>query len=430
MSLVRRGLRPDNLWRLGAALALAIGLWVYTTNLENPEASASRDSVTVEARKMADDLIMTSELGNVTVRLTAPQSSLDRLQVGNGFKAYVDLSGLGVGTHRVEVKVESNLPISSYSVAPQDVVVNLDKKGQRTLPVEVKVTDVPPFGYEAKQPRTTPAEITVTGPETAVQGVSKAVINVSAQGQQSTFTVNARPQLLDSSGVEITGLTVTPDKVEVAVPVELQVGYKVIPVKVILRGEPAAGYLVSAISVTPSSVTIIGDPAAVSTTDFLETEPIDISDKTADVSMDVKAVVPQGISIYKEESLRVNVSISPMQTRMVVTLVPVLTGLADGVEASASPNKIDVTLSGSLAALSNLDLDQVKAVVNVAGLGVGVHDVAVGVSTPTGITASNPTPSKVTVTIIAKSAPAVPTPTSSSVVLERYSPTGGVGKQS
>ena len=52
----------------------------------------------------------------ITVTCKGVNSVLDKLQADN-ISAYVDLSGLGVGDHDVEVKIDNNNPLVTYVVS-------------------------------------------------------------------------------------------------------------------------------------------------------------------------------------------------------------------------------------------------------------------------------------------------------------------------
>ena len=52
----------------------------------------------------------------VTVQVKGVASVIDKLDL-NQIDAYVDLTGLGVGEHEVEIKIDNNNPLVSYVVS-------------------------------------------------------------------------------------------------------------------------------------------------------------------------------------------------------------------------------------------------------------------------------------------------------------------------
>ena len=53
---------------------------------------------------------------DITVQVKGVASVIDKLDL-NQIDAYVDLTGLGVGEHEVEIKIDNNNPLVSYVVS-------------------------------------------------------------------------------------------------------------------------------------------------------------------------------------------------------------------------------------------------------------------------------------------------------------------------
>ena len=72
----------------------------------------------IEPRNLSDNLKVTIGAGQeITVQAKGVQSVIDSLeQKENKVNAYVDLTGLGVGEHEVEVKIDNNNPLLSFIV--------------------------------------------------------------------------------------------------------------------------------------------------------------------------------------------------------------------------------------------------------------------------------------------------------------------------
>ena len=53
---------------------------------------------------------------DITVQVKGVASVIDKLDL-NQIDAYVDLTGLGVGEHEIEIKIDNNNPLVSYVVS-------------------------------------------------------------------------------------------------------------------------------------------------------------------------------------------------------------------------------------------------------------------------------------------------------------------------
>ncbi len=384
--------------RLVLSLVVAIALWAFVTASENPEGLATFNDLRIEVRGLDPGYAIATTLPTAQVRV---RYRPDPLLLGPSMNpvAYVDLSGLGVGRHSVPVQVQLAPGPVRWEVSPNAVEVVVERLVTVTVPVKVTVTDRAPFGFTAGPPQASPAQVQVSGPESVAVRAVAAVAPVSLEGRQATFEGDVPPAPVDAQGQRLTGLKVEPERVHVLLPLVQEVGYKTVPVKPVLKGEPASGYLVSAIVVTPQTVTVYGDPASISAVDSLETRPVDITGAKENVHSTVQLVAPEGVAITGNSEVTVTVELSTISTRMVVALTPSLINLRPGLAGAVSPTQINVTLAGPLWSLQGLDLGSVKVTVDCKDLGEGTYQLQPSVSVPPGVSVNSVAPAQVTVTL-------------------------------
>ncbi|MBE6157120.1 MAG: hypothetical protein E7161_05235 [Firmicutes bacterium] len=81
------------------------------------EAQKTIDVDVIDQKYLADgysaNIVSSSK---ISIQVKGVQSNIDKITAGN-IKAYVDLSGLGEGTHEVAVKVDNNNPLINYVVS-------------------------------------------------------------------------------------------------------------------------------------------------------------------------------------------------------------------------------------------------------------------------------------------------------------------------
>lgn len=399
--------------RLLISFGIALTMWFYVASTENLEGAHTFSSVPVDIRGLGEDVILGNEVGPVSIEVSASSLRLQTL-TEHSLLAYLDLGGLGPGVHNVPVKVDVPFGVSGWSVEPDMVQVQLDSRARKTVPVEVKVMDSPPFGYELKAAQFKPAEVVVSGPENLVESVKVAVVQVSVEGKQATFNGTQKPTPTDSNGKEVTGVTLEPDSVSIVVPIELQFGYKAVPVKPAIKGQPAPGYFMSAIRVRPATVTIVGDPVALAKIDFLATQPVEAGQTTSDIQQEVDVVLPEGVSLYRSGPVTVNVTVTQIQTEMTVSIVPKVVGLSPELYSVIAPTTVNVTIVGLPGELQNLQLTDIQVTLDVNGLSEGTYGLSPKVEAPGTVTVSETTPGTVQVTLITAQTPtATPSPTAS-----------------
>ena len=382
------------------SLFLGISLWVFVTEDENPTRVDDFPRVVeVEAVNIGLELALANQLETVIVRVSAPEDRWENLTVAN-FRAFVDLNDLGAREQEVRVQVDvidAGGGVRVVGTVPEAVVVNLEGLVRKDVPVRLNVLGALRTGYELESMSADIEMATVVGPETLVTLVSVAEGNVNVTGLNAG--VEQTVPLVPTSGAgEIRGVTLEPRFVVVDVEIAQRTLFRLVPFSAEVAGEPAAGYRVSGVSVSPSTIEVQGIIQAVQSLDSLALPAIDISGEQSDVIRVVTANLPNGLSTDDSRSVTISVTIEPIPSTTRLSLAPVLEGLDPELEATFDAN-VELTLSGLLPVLNALADGDVRAVLDVDGLGAGTFNVAVRIETPDGVIVEASTPETVEVVL-------------------------------
>jgi len=145
-----------------------------------------------------------------------------------------------------------------------------------------------------------------------------------------------------------------------------------------VRGQVAAGYRLTTISVFPPVLTVYSqDPALVKDMPgFVETEPLNLNGASQDIDTRLPLVLPRGVSIIGEQTVQVQVGIDTIEGSLSLNDVGItVAGLAPGLEAVISPERLDIILAGPLPLLDKLTASDVRFFVDLTGLPIGTHQV-------------------------------------------------------
>ena len=402
-SRLRSWVSIGNLGSLLMALVLAVMVWMAATIQENPFAEAFlADPVPVEVVNRGEGLVIVGGVNQqVRIKVRAPESVWEDLGAG-GFRAYVDLQGLGVGLHEVPVRVE---PASSLvrilGTSPGALTIRLDTRSEKMVRVRASLYGNPPSGYGTGAVRVDPSAVRVSGPQTLVDQVVELTADVYLSAEKDTFERSASLTPRDEVGSALDGLELEHKTATVTVSVEQQVGYRELSIKTIIEGDPAPGYWISSIAADPSTVTVFGDPAAVNEIPgYLETYPVKVEGERDSISEQVAIVFPEGVSALENvATVQALIQISPVLSGQTIQLTPVIRGLGRGLEATFSPETVEVILSGPLSELEALQAGDVRVALDLSDYEPGTHFVPLTVERPESLQVQAVLPDQVEVVI-------------------------------
>ena len=295
-------LRGKNLAVKFLAVVLAVVLWIYVTNEQNPPVETTI-TVPLEVRNVASPLVAVDAPDSVRIKVRGSRNVIAGLQPKD-IDAYLDLRGVAEGRHTTKVSTQAPSGLELLEVSPDRVPFRMDTLVSRKLPVEIKLTGTVAGEVSVAKVSFTPEQVSVEGPRAAVESIGKVLLAVDLTGKTGDFTAEAVPAPVSKDGKELDGLTVNPEKVLVAVNMVRGANRKMVDVKTTVYGELAPGLVLSSIATDPDRIEISGDPQALSKIEFVYTEPVSIAGIDRDTAKDAKLQLGDGL-----ESLRNSVTV-------------------------------------------------------------------------------------------------------------------------
>jgi YbbR domain-containing protein len=370
-----------NVSTLLLAFILAIVVWVSAVLDADPNVEQVYPfPIEIEVTGLDSSLLIVKQVpADARLTIIAPQSIWDRLSNNPDLvRAWVDLSGLGPGEHAVELSHQvSATPSEVVTAIPEEVQIILEALATRTFDVQPVVRGEPPTGYRRGEIMIEPTEVMISGAESLVNQVREVRAPIDITGSIDTVSRVVAVQPVDENGNPVLGLTVTPQEVSVTQMVNLLGGYRNVVVKVITTGEPAEGYWLTNISVSPPSVTVFAsNPQLVNELPgFVETEPLDLTGLRDDADMRSSLDLPEGISIVDGQPVLVRIGVAALEGNIKMTLIPEVTGLPPDLAAEVVPETLDLTLSGPLPVLYTLTPASIRVTLDLGGQPPGVYQV-------------------------------------------------------
>lgn len=367
----------DHVRTLSIAFVLAFVVWVAAVNAADPlDVRTFPSSVPIEFVGLQDGLVIVNgapATARVTIR--APGSAWDLLS-SRDIHVEARLNGLGVGAHDLTlVGTLDQRPAQIAQIEPARVELILEEAASRNLSVRAVITGEPALGYRMDDPVAIPESVRLSGPASLVDQVAEVVAQTDVTGRREDIDTEVTLMALDAAGQPVEGVSLEPAKARVITTVHQLVGYRLVAVIPIIKGQVEAGYQVSSITVSPTLVTVFSpDPQAVDDLPgYVETESLNLTGAQADIEQTVGVQLPDGIFLAGDQSVIVQIQVTPIETTINVTRPVEIEGLAPGVFARSSPVTASVILKGPLPVLNKLLYDDVRVVVDVERLAVGAY---------------------------------------------------------
>jgi len=411
-----RGVRlpTGTVLRLLSSFVLALLLWGWVTERQDPPVPRIFTNVPLEEPQVEPPLQIVDDLSDVAVRVVVegPRSLAQDL-IDDDLQPRLDLSQVdGAGTFTVPVRVSLPNGVRVDRITPRQLTIQVDATANKSFRLDPVVI---PFDDDSRRvgeivPGVT--EVTVSGPQQIVAEVAQVVLPVEIGEQTSDFTATIAPEARTQADELITGVQIQPERVEVLVPVEAR--GRSVPVLIQTAGAPAQGYEVVDRVAIPDMVVLDGPPELVDEVVSLSTAPIGIEGATEQISRSVGlATLPPGVTVVEpaDGNIEVVVQIRPRgATQPLTDQTVTVTDLGPGLTAAVEPATVDVEIFASEDTLAALEAGDVVPQASAAGLGPGRHRVALEVSVPAGVQWLTAEPEAILVTIAAGGTPeATPT---------------------
>ncbi len=391
-------------WKV-TSVVLAFVLWLFVINTQNPIQPQEIVGVNMviaglnELEEMGYELSNEEEIRKQQFRVvvTGPRLEIDKLikdpdliTVTINMADYIDdLNGKSL-TDTANYSIKLN--IDSYAVSvtdkkPQVTKVNIEKIEQKVQRVNYELATSLTDAYtliDDEVPGLTPNKVTITGPKTDIDRVSEAKVYIEGKDfSEEKLVANLPVKLYDAEGTEITTLSISPEVVEVKLPIGKE---KEVPVKLSYIGELKEGLVLVNTILSPENVRIIGKADILNEIKEIELVPINLSkiDKTSLIEVGMK--LPDGvmtlmdsnvsvsIEVMEEESLKYPIQTSDMNLEVI--------GVGDNLSYEILTPMIEVTLSALPNKLLNYDVEDIHFILDLTGYVEGKYTLPLVAKTP------------------------------------------------
>ncbi len=290
-----------------ASLILAFILWFLVIQIDKPMDTATFSNVRVtlintelleEKNKVYEILENSDKVSRVTVK--APRSITDKLRASD-IVAEADVSKLtDINTIAIKYYV---LNEEVYSITGnRDVVkLNVEDKKSKWIRVRSETVGEVAEGYMITSASPDQTMIEITGPESAVEQVSYAGVQIGVAGATNSLSANVEVTLYNDKGeaLQLPSIVTNVNYIHMSVEV---LAIKEVPVEVKIMGEPADGYLIAGnVERVPNTVMLAGNLSVLNNVSkvTIPAEALDITGATESMvkTINLKEYLPENVQL-------------------------------------------------------------------------------------------------------------------------------------
>lgn len=372
------------------SILLAVILWIVITNVDDPIDSKTFHDIPV--RIINEDIVKTEnqsyeilEGETVDIKVAAKRSTIEKLNTDN-FRAQADFAGLTEGDIvYLDLECtrygEDEVNITNHN---EKMKIRREELSKEDFKVNVAITGEVAEGYYVSEKLASPNIIRVSGPKSRVDKVNEVVVEVDVDELSDSTSRIALPKALDDEGKEIESTRL--DFSEKYITVNLNIlRTKTVELRVRTSGEPAEGYVMTAMDYQPKEVIIAAEDNILDRINYLTvTESISGADKN--ISKEVNILEAEELTkditlVGDDHKAVINITIERLETKE-VTVWPNdfnFLNMNDNLEARVmTPGPIAVNLRGPIKELDDITRHSLEPYVDLSGFYAGTYALPIG----------------------------------------------------
>ncbi len=380
--------KPTALLLISGILAFGVFIYIDQKNVRLVETEALvLTNQSVETIYNEEAYVVEGIPKDVDITLMGRKSDLYLAKQLGEHTLTLDLSGLGVGTHKVELKYNNPIQTLDYKLDPSTVTVVISPKVSevRALTTDVVNADKLEEKLIVSDVELDRDEVIIKSSKEKLSKVSsvKALVDVNSLNAEEAGTYtqdNVKLVAYDENGTELNNIEIVPK--EVSATVVITSPSKEVPIRVIPEGEVKSGSAIRSIETSVSRVTIYGEESALSEIDYIPVE-IDVDNLGENKTFKTTIKKPAGVRSISENTITIKVTIESQTSKDFKGIQVEMENLDSryvALAASEADTKVDVLVRGVSTVIDEIDATDIKAYVDLTGYGVGTHNVPVKVT--------------------------------------------------
>ena len=360
---------------------VAFGLWMYVITVVNPESEKTYYDIPVVLQNKdiltERGLMIVSDVPTVTLVLKSERTILNSLNESN-INVIANVANIekpGNHTLTYTIAYPGNIPpnsVSTQSSSTDLITLKIENKVRKSVPVVIDYGETAvQEGYIADKKNVqlsyneaAISHIEVSGPESVIGQIHKAVISVDLTNQTKTIVGQYQYTLCNEAGepVDAEKVTTNTESVNLSLKIE-RVKEIALNLEVIYGG--GATEQTAVVTVDPTQIQVSGSDQLLEKLDSLTIGTVNLSEMLEDTTLTFPIILPEGVTNRTGvEQVSVEVKFLQLMTKTlnIKTITPV--NVPDGMTVKISAQALQVIVRGQTQMINALTEQDVSVVVD------------------------------------------------------------------
>lgn len=367
------------------SLTIAFGMWLYVITAVSPGSKESFYGIRVvmegESLLAEKGLMVTSRSANgVSLTLSGNRSDLQKINSENT-SVKVDLSKISEPGNQIGLTYTPSFPGNVASNAfvvegktPERIYVNVERRIMKEVPVEVKWIGSAADGFMSdRENRVLDYPfVNVDGPQSVVDQIAKAVIEVDLTGQRESISQSYLYTLCNDKDEPVDAGLITTNVEEIRLDVKIQ-RVKDLAIAYTLIEGGGAKAINTEITLSAETIRVSGSEAALDLLgDKLIIGTINLTEITKNTTMQFPIVLPEGVrNLTGVTEVEAEIKLNGLATKEFTVTNINTANIPDGLHVDLITEKLTVVVRGPAAQIAKLTAEDIYVSVDFTGAEVG-----------------------------------------------------------
>ena len=287
------------------AFVIAISVWLYVVTVVSPNSDKKYDDVPVVTQNeviLQERGFMVTHIDTTSIdlHLGGTRTDLNKLHSGN-IIASLDLSKIyQPGTHSLTCDIsypEAKGAISVISNTPATVVVTVEERESRPIPVEILYNGTVANDFVADKDNKvlTHSEVNVVGPKSVVEKIKSARITVELEGRFESINETFVYTFCDADGQPVDAQMISTDVTEIGLTLKIMRMKEIQLLLTVIDGGGATA-VNSEIVIEPQTIWVSGSDTLLEKLESIELGTLELAEIAEDTERTFQIKLPEGIT--------------------------------------------------------------------------------------------------------------------------------------